>query len=246
MTSSIATVLIWICVAFAPTLAQEVVVDKDEGKPRRLFHSYFSFGGSRKDVKDLNQGLGNAELPDISENNISAGIGMDAVYGRFVHSMGLDVLFWDEGNQGNLETDLTGFYGRMAFGFDIFSKERFRLYPQIGLGLGALRLRINSENVGFEEALTGPSQTSEFWQMGVLLGVSLGGSYTFGIDKRDKNIVLGFRGGYWHDPSSRSDWFYEYADVQNGPEAGFSGPYAKLTIGKEISGKNLRRRWNRW
>ncbi len=228
---------------FTTAIAQKVIVVQEDQESERFFHTNIAVGAVMTDIEDINTQMESRQLPKISDNGLSLGIGMSGINSRFINITGLEAIVWGEGDRGNRETHLAALVGRTSFGYDLLPSKRLRLYPYLGLGIGVMRLRINQENISFDDAISEQSPTRNFLQLGALIGGGVGLSYTFGIDGNKRNIVLGLRGGFWYDPTAGNDWYIKRADVQNGPDAGFTGPYATIIIGRELSVSRIRKRW---
>jgi hypothetical protein len=184
----------------------------------------------------MNDFLTDNGFADISRNAVVVGFGSNGFFRRFVSGLQLNGLFWKKDERGNLVTQFSGIYGLLSAGFNILPPENaIKLYPLLDFGPGLMKLTLREDEVSFDDAVDEPSQTRHFWQGGLIIGFGAGFDYVLPLAKKGKNITLGLRAGYMYDPTDRNDWQLEGADVRNGPEAVFSGPYARLTIGKSFA-----------
>ncbi len=198
--------------------------------------SYFAVGGARPDVEDMNDFLDNEGFPEVSENGLIIGFGSNGFFRRFVTGLQFNGVWMDKGEEANMITRLTGIYGLISAGVNVLPlQNRPKLYPILDFGPGLLKFVVRDEEIPFDDAIDTPIQTRSFWQGGLLLGGGVGFDYVLPFEKKGKNMAFGLRAGYVYDPTDRNSWQLHGTDVEDGPEASFTGPYVRLILGKSFA-----------
>jgi len=206
----------------------EATIDVSGGR------GYVMMGTSMLDIDELNTSLSNAGYSELSDNFFTLGGGGHAIINRIIIGGEGHGLMADETTTGNYTVSLTGGYGLVNVGYLIFSRGGFHLYPLLGIGGGAIDLKIHErEAPSFDEILDDPKRGSELSTGGFLLNVSIGADHLFilgGDEEGEGGLVLGLRAGYTFTPI-KGDWNMYDMDVGGGPDIGITGPYFHLMLG---------------
>lgn len=201
---------------------------------------YFMLGGNIVDIDALNTSLQSQGYPEFSDEFLSLGGGGHFIINRFIiGGEGHGFIERDERatlDDGNFETSLTAGYGFFDLGYRLFSTGGFTLYPMVGIGGGAMNLKITeSAAPSFDDVLTNPQRGTDLIIGGLLLQASLGADWTLnlrGHDVKGKRggLLIGLRAGYIFAPIE-GDWRFHETEISGGPDFGLTGPYIRLLIG---------------
>lgn len=205
------------------------VITKEGGR------GYFMFGGSAIEIKDLNSRLEAQGYSKISDNFFSFGGGCHRIIGRVIIGGEGHRLIGKEVTSKNYKTSLEAGYGFFNLGYIVYSTEKLKVYPLVGLGGGRMTLNIVEKGTSpsFDDVLNNPRRGVELSTGSFLLNFALGADYLLRFDKDEKGeggLIFGLRLGYIFAPS-RGDWKMGEVDIFGAPDASITGPYIRLMIG---------------
>jgi hypothetical protein len=195
--------------------------------------TYVSAGSQTIGISKLNARLNAFGYPSFDETYITLGGGVQFVPGKLmIGAEGAGLLRPTENVLGNFRTSLSGFYGTLTLGYNLFSHDNLLIYPQVGLGGGGMVLKImERSSPTFDEALLNPRRGVELSSMGFLIDVGIGARYLFRYrEGARRGITLGLRAGYVSSFSDRR-WRLDRMEIPGGPAASFTGYYVRLMIG---------------
>jgi hypothetical protein len=218
------------------------IAQKQDSMPKintAEFRGYFMVGGNILDIDALNSILENEGYSTLSNNFLSIGGGCLHQKNRWIIGCEGHFLFGEENKSditsGNFETSISAAYGFFDFGYILFNKHFFQVYPLIGLGGGVMSLKIKERltDPSFAEVLADPKRNSKLESAAFLINMAIGTEYLMKLREDETGIgglVLGIRVGYTFAPF-RSNWKLERTDVSNGPDLRMTGPYVRLILG---------------
>jgi hypothetical protein len=139
----------------------------------------------------------------------------------------------DAGGAHQLSTG--GGFGLFRVGFLAISGDAFDVYPMLGIGGGAMSLKIVERDAPtFGEVLADPERSSSLDTGMFLMDVGLGANYRIVMGERDDGIggmLLGVSVGYTFAPGDSSWNLDGINSVAGGPTFQIEGPYVRLSIG---------------
>jgi hypothetical protein len=230
-----AAILGMLCLASAsPSLAQPASSSDGEDP---LGYGFFQAGILGMDLGGLNTRLAAAGLPALDESVPTWGGGGYGVVGRFhfgaVGHGGLD----PTEVSGSNRVGLSGGYGLARVRYEALSAGDFTLYPALGVGSGAMSLKIaDLDAPTFDDVLDDPGRSSTL-STGLifLMNAGLAVDYRFQIKELDDGggwgFVVGVEGGYMYSPGSTSWTLDDINDVVAGPNLGIEGFYVWISLG---------------
>jgi hypothetical protein len=212
-----------------------------EDGPERV--RYVSIGSQYlTGIGDLNSTLDRAGVRTTERTTLTLGFGKYAVFGSpdTPVMLGADAQgalgFEDQPNQRDATVGALSGFG--SVGYPFVSTDRVRLYPLVGLGLGATVVSFEAREdderaVTYDDVLDNPNQRSTLAQGALLAKGALGVEvrYTLAFAERTQRGTVGLRAGYVVDPAT-FDWALGGGtDLEGGPDAGPAGPYLRLIVG---------------
>jgi len=203
---------------------------------------FFMFGERIVDLGNLSSTLERKGYGKVSDKFISLGGGGYGIIGKLIVGGEGHGMIERSVYNGDFKTSIWGGYGLFDIGYQIYSKNYMNIYPMIGIGGGAINLRIvERTKPSFDEIIENPKRGSELSTDGFLL------NFSFTIDNLMKikegrkcggGLAYGIRIGYLLAPF-KNDWKIYGTKVNNGPRAGFQGPYVVILIGGGGSCKRI-------
>ena len=193
---------------------------------------FFGIGVNGLNMGPLNTRLSEAGYPTFpSELLAVGGGGYGVVAGRIMlGGTGYGLVAPSRGYQGR-EVSVGGGYGLFTMGYRFAPADQLVVYPQVGVGGGGLSLDIGSTGANdFDDVLTQPNRAASLQKGSVLVSLGAGAEYRLGTPEKPGGFQLGLRAGYILAPYS-SGWALGEDRLSGGPDATFSGPYVRLTIG---------------
>ncbi len=200
-------------------------------------YGYFQGGVLGLDLGALNASLGSAGFPGLDATVPTWGGAGCGVLGRF-HLCGAGHGALDpSATTGVTRVSLSGGYGLARAKYEALSVGGLTILPALGLGGGALNLRITDfETPTFGEVLDDPARSSVLstgWMLLLNAGVAL--DYRIALTGSDDGsaggIVAGLEGGYLYAPGETT-WTLDDANaVTGGPDLGIQGFYLWISLG---------------
>jgi len=219
-----------------PGVAQETSDRGGAGEAGQEGRGFLMLGFQRMDVDGLNDRLRATGYPSFSSSVITVGGGGMGVHGGFLlGGEGHGILGPEESTaDGSLRTRLGGGYGMLTVGRDLFPGRPGSLYPQVGVGAGAMTLRIDERSTPtFEDLLADPRRSVEISRVSFLAMVALGADYLVGEGTAGPDgagVAVGVRAGYVAALAQRP-WSSEVGSVAGGPDLSPSGFFLRVQLG---------------
>ncbi|TVP44416.1 MAG: hypothetical protein EA350_11580 [Gemmatimonadales bacterium] len=220
----------------APAIAQESADRNGSAAAPQQERGFVMLGVQRVDVGGLNDRLAATGYPAFPSSVITVGGGGMGVHGGFlIGGEGHGLLGPEESTaDGAFRTRLGGGYGMFTVGRDLFPGRPGSLYPQVGVGGGAMTLRIDERSTPtFEDLLENPRRSVEISRVSFLLMGALGGDYLLGVGSAGPDgagVAVGVRVGYMAALGQRS-WSSEVGSVAGGPDLSPTGPFIRFQVG---------------
>mgnify|MGYP006291219691 CR=1 FL=1 len=193
---------------------------------------FFAIGTNVAQLSALNDRLDAAGYPAVGTRLLSLGGGGHRVVGgRFlIGGEGHGLITPSETFQDR-NVSLSGGYGLATVGYLAVAHSKWRVYPQLGAGLGGFSLKIGSSDDDlFDDVLDDPNRESELNRGQFLVSLSLQGSYELSGPNEAGGFRIGLQAGYLLAPAA-GDWTLGGNTLEDGPDAGFDGPFIRLLIG---------------
>lgn len=209
----------------------------EAASPQAAGRGFFQAGYQRLNLRGLNRDLRAAGLPAMDRHYLTLGGAGLGTRGRFViGGEGHALLGGNETTPGGArQLSTSGGFGLFRVGFLAISGDAFDLYPMLGIGGGAMSLKIVERDAPtFDEVLTDPERSSSLDTGMFLLDVSLSANYRVVLGEREDGvggILLGVQAGYTFAPGSSSWKLDGINSVADGPTLQIEGPYIRLSIG---------------
>lgn len=218
----------------SPARAQDA--DADGETPERTEEGggggFFAIGVNSVELGPLNGRLSDAGYPTFpTELFAIGGGGYGVVAGKLLlGGEGYGLIAPSRGFQGR-EVTAGGGYGLFTIGYRFQPSDPFVVYPQVGIGGGGLSLEIGSAGTdSFDDVLDNPNRQASLEKGSLLVSLGAGAEYRFSKSGEPGGFQVGLRAGYLLSPYS-SDWTLSEDRLAGGPDASFTGPYVRLTIG---------------
>ncbi len=217
-------------VGSSPALAQQ-----SPPNPQPSSHEYrggeagfFAIGTNVAQLNALNDRLDASGYPTLLS---LGGGGHRIVGGRFlIGGEGHGLITPSKTVQGRT-VSLSGGYGLATVGYLAVAHSKWRVYPQVGAGLGGFSLTIGSADTApFDDVLDDPNRESRLNRGQFLVSLSLQGSYELSGPNEAGGFRIGLQAGYLLAPAA-GDWTLGGHQLGDGPDAGFDGPFLRLLIG---------------
>ena len=212
--------------------AEAICEEKEKGD----FRGYFMVGASSLDIDDMNERLGEKGYTEFSDSFASfGGGGFVKVSDRVM--LGLEGQMFAGGvetsviGSDNYSSRIIGGYGFFNTGYLIHSDDHLDIYPLVGIGFGAMQIKIGQTS--FDKVLDTHQNVQYLNSYSFLLNAAIGADYKIKLsdnESQKKYFVIGLRGGYAFSPFD-SDWYQDEFKLTGGPNGGVNGPYVCLTLG---------------
>ncbi|MFB6278570.1 MAG: hypothetical protein ABEK75_03620 [Salinibacter sp.] len=193
---------------------------------------FFAIGTHFTDLGPLNSQLSSAGYPTFASETVSIGGGGYGVTNRILlGGEGHGLITADRGLNGR-NVSVGGGYGLFTLGYLFRPSPSARVFPQLGLGGGGLRLEIGSAGDAseFDDVLSNPNRRATVGRASLLVRLGAGLEYEFSAPDEEGGFRLGLRAGYMLSPLN-SDWQLDETSLSGGPDATMQGPFIHLTIG---------------
>ncbi len=194
---------------------------------------YFMIGMNHVSLSSLNSQYEGAGFESFSPDFLSLGGGGHWIFRHFLIGGEGYGLSGKAVTSRGFRNQIMGGMGFFNLGYILFSSENFFLYPLLGLGGGAMNIRMTStsETPSFHQVLQNPKNETLLEKGGFIINLSLGAEYLINFSPVNKGgIILGIRLGYLLMPA-KSSWRMNTVEISGGPDVGWDGAYFKLLIG---------------
>lgn len=194
---------------------------------------FFMIGAQWLDLDELNDRLVAAGYPEAEESFVTLGGGGYMMRNRFlVGGEGHGALSTSGSTSaGQFRTTVGGGYGMFNVGYAVWAYGGTLVYPMVGVGGGGLLVNIEERSSpDFDDVLDDPRRGVNLSNSQFLVSVALGVDHVFGGFGNRGGLGVGIRGGWIFAPVE-GDWMFGRNDVAGGPDAGFTGPFVRVSIG---------------
>lgn len=135
----------------------------------------------------------------------------------------------------DIQVDLEGSFSSFRLGYLVFAKNKFLVYPLLGLSMNSLDFFIHKpdQTMVFSSITQDPLQATTLSFFSTNLDISLNVNYLVGgkmTDNGGGGFMLGLQVGYQAPPFS-TKWTYDNGGVTDGPGFNMDGFYVRLLIG---------------
>ena len=229
------TVVLTVLAGALTAHAQETA-DDDEAVPavyREGGAGYFAIGTNVIGIDALNDRLAAFGYPTFGSAFLSlGGGGYGVVSGRFLLGGEGHGLIRPSQSVGGRNVSAGGGYGLATIGYLAVAQSKLRVYPQVGVGAGGFTVDIGSAGTAtaFDEVLNNPNRSAELSRGSLLVSLAVSATYEFSGPDEAGGFRIGLQAGYLLAPYS-GDWQLDADALENGPDAGFDGPFIRLLIG---------------
>jgi hypothetical protein len=194
---------------------------------------YFMIGGSLLRCDGLNAALERDGYSHFPGSFLTLGGGGHAFIGRLVLGGEGQGLVGRRGGNGDSKTVLSGGCGFFNVGYVAHSGSGLVVYPLFGVGAGSVDLKIMGRDAAsFTEVLGDPRRSARLQRSGFLMQLAIGADQWLGpaASGRRRGFFIGVRAGYVLAPV-KGGWELDGMEVEGGPDAGWTGPYIRISIG---------------
>lgn len=208
---------------------------------------YFMIGSHFLQISKLNDMLKKQGYSKFSSGFISLGGGGYRTVGLLIIGGEGHGLLNVNGSSVNnkFKSSLSAGYGFFDLGYLIYSNPSLDIYPMLGIGGGAISLKIRPTSpINFDEALVNPQKGVNLSTGGFLLNFAFGTEYFLKTENGkdyERGLIIGLRLGYVVTPI-KGNWKFQGLDVADGPKIGFTGPYLRLEFGGGRAKEHLKTR----
>ena len=218
---------------FAGVVAAPIPAAGANEAPARGGAGYVMIGGSLLDLDGLNAALRRGGYSRFHGSFLTAGIGGHAFIGSLILGVEGQMLMERRGANVGSKTALSGGCGFFDIGYVAYSESGFMIYPLLGIGAGAINMKImGREAASFEEILVDTGRSVRLQTSGFLMHFALGADQWLGSVRRNgrRGFFIGIRAGYAFAPV-KSGWELGGTEIEGGPKVGWTGPYVRVSIG---------------
>lgn len=197
---------------------------------------YFMMGYSGLQLDELNESFKSAGFPELAKGSITIGGGGHYIYKNFILGGEGHGLVGAVSENPDFKTSHSAGYGFFNMGYVVLQGKSINLYPMIGFGGGGMTVSITDKSKltnSFDDILEDPGRESYISSGGFLMNFSLGSDYFFAGSKSDEysgGFLVGIKAGYILNLTG-NDWYFNGKQLNDSPNAGFSGPYVRIVIG---------------
>jgi hypothetical protein len=199
--------------------------DTTTGPPKGT--SAIAFGVQGMEVGALNSALRANGFPTMRSTSVVAGLATSIRIAHWELSFSGGQILGGRSQSSTWRTELSGRALLVGGGFVLIDAGRWRVIPNVGLGLTRVGFHVEERRGGtVDSALTDPLRGTDLsgqtwiWHSGIAVDYKLG-RWT------GQKVGLGLRVGYAKLLGS-TDWRADGNQLSAGPRAGVQGPYARL------------------
>lgn len=194
---------------------------------------YLQIGGCLLDCDGLNAALAAGGYSRLPGSFLTMGGGGHAVIGRLVLGGEGQGMTKRRGANAGSKPVISGACGFFDIGYIVHSRRGLVIYPLFGVGAGSIDLRLMGRPAAsFKEVLVDTGRSVRLQKSGFLMHLALGADRWLGFAGHDgrHGVFVGIRAGYAFAPV-KSAWELEGKEIAGGPDAGWTGPYIRVSIG---------------
>lgn len=187
------------------------------------------FGGTSLGLDGLNASLRRSGRPAIPSSYATLGGYGHVLVGRLLLGGEGNALIGRAAGEGDMRASVRGFCGFFDLGYAVHAGRALVVYPLFGVGAGAVTLGLDGRSAqSFDASLAGRGEKLRLQKSGFLLNFALGADTL--VPPFGGRLLVGVRLGYVVAPV-RSDWELGSREVEGGPDADWTGPYLRISIG---------------
>jgi len=220
------------------TLVLTAPAESQIPEDREIGRGFFQAGYFGLDLDELNGSLAGAGFPSLGHGFLSLGGAGYGNRGRFlIGGEGHGLLGQDETTaDGAYQISASGGYGLFRVGYLAFSENGFDVFPVIGIGGGALGIKIAERSAPtFEDVLDSPGRSSSLSTGMFLMDASIEANYRIDVaneeDGRRGGFLVGLQVGYAFAPGETSWRLDEINGVAAGPQFQIEGLHVRVSLG---------------
>ena len=186
-------------------------------------------GGTSLGLNGLNASLTRTGRPALPSSFATLGGDGHLLVGRLLLGGEGHSLIGRAVGAGNARASLRGFCGFFDLGYVVHAARALVVYPLFGVGAGAVTLSLDGRAApSFDASLAVRGERLRLQKSGFLLNFALGADRHF--PPFGGRLLVGVRLGYILAPV-RSDWELGGREIEGGPDADWTGPYLRVSIG---------------
>ncbi len=192
----------------------------------------FAVGATSVDVSGINSSL----VPDgyrrLDPTLVTLGFWGALPYGRWMFTADAHAFFPESNSLNDRVLETNGGRGFLGVAYSVVDASRFRLFPQLGLGLGGLDLSFSEPPSYVAEMQAMDRDVEHCTNLDFMANTSLGASYAFTSTDGRWAPMMSLQAGYaWSLANSR--WYSEGHTLKDVPSFSQTGPFVMLTLGAE-------------
>lgn len=200
--------------------------------------TYIGIGKTYINIDAINKTIVPLGYPEFPNNLIIVGAGSRNFSGKIV--TGGEGYFTLDNKITNTQNGYNGFNSSSFsvlgdIGYLVYSSDKFKLYPLVGLGLG----KVNFDFFKYEKSpqynnlIKEANKGISLSEINAVLDLALGGNYIFGLGKskpQKGGLTIGFRAGYTFTLYS-TGLQIKGENILNAPDTNNNGFYVRVNAG---------------
>jgi hypothetical protein len=211
--------------------------------PRKYFQVDFRAGYLKNDHSALNNSLQSYGFQAISENLITYSFSSKFIFNRFVFGIGATGFHVpSQSNPNDIKTKLGGNGADFSVGYILLEKQKFRLYPFVGINQRFAQLKFedtspqNMSSLG--DVLTNRRREGQinFNSASLDIGIQMEKlidlkTTRVGCPQNVPHLAIGLRAGYHFLFNNGERGEFNNQSIENAPRFGIKGPYVQINLG---------------
>ncbi len=201
-----------------------------------IIQNWVSFGASAVNVNRFNDTTRKLDYSRSRDFSYEFGFGATHRVHRYVGEIGIIGNWWSQDRRGsNHEQRLTLSAATLQYhvGFNLLKSQSVALFPYAGMDLGMFNLAV-SHDTAFSALPISGQGTARIHRMIDAADVGLG--FELGPVAGKCPFSVGARAGYTFDLARHRDWTVGGMGVEGLPALHYTGPYARIVLGKTFGG----------
>jgi hypothetical protein len=200
----------------------------------RVAGTHFEFGYAKLDVSALNAAFTANGYPTLPSSAFTVGGGGYLTIGRLTLGGSGHRVLPRARVTGGFRNEVSGGYGLLDIGVTIIARDRTKLFPVVGAGVGRIVSKLaQTTALPIDSVLTNPLRGTELRGRTWLLHVGLNLDQ---VVSSHGQFALGLSGGYVFRGGSTT-WRVDRNALTGAPNAGYKGAYLRVTIGAALGSR---------
>ena len=200
----------------------------------RVAGTHFEFGYAKLDVAALNAAFTANGFPTLPSSAFTIGGGGYLTFGRLTLGGSGHRVLPRARTTGGFRNEVSGGYGLFDAGVAIIARDRTKLFPVVGVGVGRTVSKLaQTTALPFDSVLANPLRGTEMRGRTWLLHVGLNLDQ---VVSSHGQFALGLSGGYIFRGGSTT-WRVDRNALTGAPNAGYKGAYVRITIGAALGSR---------